>query len=65
MNNKVRSLMVLKGIKQVSIARKLRVTPAAICRVLVGKSESRRIKHAIARALKMNIEDLWPKGRAA
>ena len=64
MNREALALLKLKNIKQSLIAERLNVSPAAVCRVLAGESESRRIKKAIARALKMKYKDLWDEKAA-
>ncbi len=50
-----------RDIKQSHIARKLEVSEAAICRVISGKSKSRRIQETIARLLNMDVDELWEK----
>ena len=60
MNRKVKSLMVLKGITSVSIARKTGVTTTWMSLVLNGHKKSRRIQKAIADALGKKYTELWP-----
>lgn len=60
MNREVKSLMVLRGVKQIDICRKLEVTPGAISMVVSGKRGSPRLRQAIASALGKRVEDLWP-----
>ena len=55
MNRKVKSLMVLKGIKSIDIARKLGVSHITVSIILTGKGKSRRIQKAIADALEKNM----------
>ncbi|WKZ32959.1 MAG: transcriptional regulator [Thermodesulfobacteriota bacterium] len=62
MNRKVKALMVLNNIKGVDIAKKLGVSPTTVYVVLSGKGKSRRIQKAVAEALDMTVEDLWPNG---
>ncbi len=57
----IRVTMKRKRISQVRIARELCVTHAAVYNVIEGKSESMRIKKAIAKACGTTIEALWPK----
>jgi len=54
--------MVLNGIKGVDIAKTLHISPTTVYVVLSGKGKSRRIQKAVADALGMSIEDLWPNG---
>jgi len=51
--------MTLKGIKVKDIAEELRVSNAAVSRVINGQSVSIRIKELIAEKLGRKIEDLW------
>jgi DNA-binding XRE family transcriptional regulator len=60
--DRVKSLMVLKGVKQVDICRKLHVTPQTVSLIVSGKKKSARIRAAIAKALGVKVEDLWPNG---
>lgn len=60
MNRKVKSLMVLKGIKMVDIARQIGVSRVTVSIVITGKGKSRRIQQAIAVALGEKYERLWP-----
>lgn len=65
MNRKVKALMVLNGIKGVDIAKKLKVSPVTVYIVISGKGKSRRIQKAIAEALGMSFEELWPENTKA
>jgi DNA-binding XRE family transcriptional regulator len=66
MKKKIKILLIQKDIKQADIARKLGVSSVAVCNVIKGACESRRIKWAIARELGKRVEDLWPdNGKAA
>jgi DNA-binding XRE family transcriptional regulator len=56
----IKILLLEHDIKQVQIAKKLKVSRTAVSLVIKGTAQSRRIKAAIAQALKMKIEDLWP-----
>lgn len=61
MNRKVKSLMVLKGITGVDIARKLNLSPVTVYIVVSGRGKSRRIQQTIANALGMSFTELWPR----
>lgn len=63
MNRKAKSLMVLKGITSVSLARKLGITPTWMSLIVNGRKESRRVQKAIADALGVDYAVLW-HGRA-
>lgn len=56
--------MMERGIRQVDIARRLRVTRGMVSAVLNGHSMSARVRRAIARALGMRVADLWPGDRS-
>ncbi len=62
MNRRIKALMVLNGIKGVDIARKLKVSPVTVYIVVAGRGKSRRIQKAIADALHIPFDDLWPNG---
>jgi predicted transcriptional regulator len=51
--------MVLKGVKQVDIARSLGVTPGTVSAIVSGKRASLRIRREIARLLHIEMKDLW------
>jgi lambda repressor-like predicted transcriptional regulator len=51
----------LRGIKIKDMARALGVSPAAVCRVIVGKTQSARIKAHIAQTIGVPKESLWPQ----
>jgi transcriptional regulator with XRE-family HTH domain len=61
LNNKVKAMMVIKGIKQVDICRRLDVRPSTVSLIVSGKKKSARIRAAIAKALGVPVADLWPK----
>lgn len=63
MGREIKAMMVLKGVKQVDICRKLKVTPAAVSRVVSGKKMT-KVREAIADALGKRVEDLWPDASA-
>ena len=65
----VRALLFLHGIRQDELAKKLGVSGPLVSQVINGrrngvKKKGLRIRQAVAEALGMKVEDLWPK-RAA
>jgi DNA-binding XRE family transcriptional regulator len=56
----IKILMLRKKVTQAAIARKLDIKPSTVCNVIKGTATSARVKRAIAQALGMRIEDLWP-----
>ena len=56
----IKILLIRADVKQADIARKLKVSKQAVHNVIKGIAESRRIKAEIAKALGMDIKDLWP-----
>ncbi len=59
MNRKVKSLMVLKGIKGTDSARQLGLSRVTVSVVITGKGKSRRIQQAIADTLGVSFDELW------
>lgn len=65
----ISALLILHNINQAELARKLGVSKALVSVVVSGrrkgvKKQGKRVKQAVADALGMKIEDLWPN-RAA
>jgi transcriptional regulator with XRE-family HTH domain len=58
---KIRALMALTGIRQSDICRLLHVRPASVSMIISGKKTSARIRAAIAQALGVTVEELWPQ----
>ena len=56
----IKIALLYKGITMADIARTLNVSRTAVHYVVYRKSGTRRIKIAIAAALSMTVEDLWP-----
>lgn len=65
MNKRIKILLIQKDIKQADIARKLGVSNVAVCNVIKGACESKRIKWAIAKELGEKVEELWPDSEKA
>ena len=65
MHKIIKILLIQKDIKQVDIAKKLGVSNVAVCNVIKGACESRRIKMAIAKELGKRVEELWPESERA
>lgn len=67
MNRKLKALMVLKGLRNIDVAEKTKVTPTWVSLVVCGHKKSARIQKAIASSLGMRVEELWPetKNKAA
>lgn len=61
MNAKVKAMMVLKGVKQRDICRALKVKPGTVSLIVSGRKKSDRIRRAIAQALGVSIQELWPE----
>ncbi len=58
---KIRALMILQGITNRDIARKIRVSNTWVSLVLCGHEKSERIRQAIAAAVGVPVEELWPE----
>lgn len=48
------------GSSQAQIARELQVSKVTVSYVLAGKTTSRRIAEAVARATGLSLDTLWP-----
>lgn|GEM_PF-2733449 len=59
----VKALLINDGISLTNIARKLKVSVPTVSKVVSGKASSKRIQEAIAHALDLKREDLWPDVR--
>ncbi|MCF6267799.1 MAG: helix-turn-helix transcriptional regulator [Desulfuromusa sp.] len=59
--NKIRALMVERGIKQADIARDLNIRKASVNGVVHGKWASRRVATEVARRLNLPLEKVFPK----
>jgi lambda repressor-like predicted transcriptional regulator len=57
---KIKHLMIEKEVTGASIARKNRVTRTAVYHVISGKSRSPLLRSAIAKALGVQVSELWP-----
>jgi predicted transcriptional regulator len=58
---KIRALLVENKVKQVDIARDLRITSGAVSRVISGHYPSRRIQEAVAEKARVSFEKMWGK----
>lgn len=59
-HTKIKIEMMAREVTGASIARSLGVSRTAICHVVYGRNKSPRIRKAIARALGLKVQDLWP-----
>ena len=59
----IKAMLVRKGITQWAIARSLNppVSRSAVCHVIAGKLKTFRIRQAIADALGLRYELVWPR----
>jgi transcriptional regulator with XRE-family HTH domain len=58
---KIRALMILADVSGAEIARKLKVHRTMVNKVVNGDRKSPRVRKAIARALNIDVKDLWPQ----
>jgi predicted transcriptional regulator len=58
--SKIKSLLVLKGIKSVDIAKAAKCSTAAVSMTISGTRQSAKIRSIIARKLHMPVSVLWP-----
>jgi|LSQX01.1.fsa_nt_gb predicted transcriptional regulator len=61
----IRAALVLKGIRQVEIAKGLGVTEVAVSRVISGQLRSARIERAVAKAIEQPVHKVFPVERVA
>ena len=67
LETKIKIKLLEAGISGAEIARRANVDRTAIYHVIAGRSRSVRLRRAIAKALGMNVSELWPNnhGRRA
>lgn len=58
---KIRALMILKGVTNVTIARRTGVSETWVSLVICGHERSVRIRKAIAEMIGVAVEELWPE----
>jgi lambda repressor-like predicted transcriptional regulator len=56
----IKGSLALSGIKMKDIAKRVGVSSPAVSLTIKGKIESKKIKAAVAEALKMSPDMLWP-----
>ena len=56
----IKVLMILLGVTQTSIAKKVRVTLPAVHAVINGLRKNPKIRRAIADAIGRPVEHIWP-----
>ncbi|MDH4319920.1 MAG: helix-turn-helix domain-containing protein [Desulfobulbaceae bacterium] len=57
---KIRSWIVLAGVTQTAIAESIGVKPSSVNDVIAGRRKTKRIREAIAKAIKMPVSEIWP-----
>jgi lambda repressor-like predicted transcriptional regulator len=62
-DSKIKSLLVLKGIKSVDISRAAKCSTGAVSMTISGQRASLSVRRVIARKLKMPIAVLWPDNK--
>jgi len=60
--NQIKALIVLNGTSLSEIARSAGVSRQWVSMVVNGHRKSRRVRKAVAEALGISVEDLWPNG---
>lgn len=56
----IRIALMRVGITQAEIARQTKVVASHVCRVIDGIDANDRVRRAIATAIGINIERIWP-----
>ena len=57
----IMSLLVRRGITVTSIARKMGISQPAVSATISGRENNKRIQKAVARAIKMKVEEVFTK----
>ena len=58
-------LLLRANVKQADIARDLNISQATVYKIIHDQKTSRRVRDAVARALDLPIEELWPQAKKA
>jgi transcriptional regulator with XRE-family HTH domain len=61
LNKKIKMKMIAKDVTGAEIARKMGVDRSSINKTIKGKIKSLRLRKAIAEALSVRVEKLWPE----
>lgn len=57
----IKAALRLQGSSLADVARRLEVAPATVTSVSQGRMQSRRVQDALAEAVKVPAEQLWPE----
>lgn len=60
----IRIALIMKGVTQRDIARRLRVTDGAVSQVIYSRAPSARIMDAIAEIIGKPVDLIWPRRSA-
>jgi lambda repressor-like predicted transcriptional regulator len=60
-STKIKIELLKKGITGAAIARSLDITRSYVSHVIAGRFKSKKVRRAIADALGMRVEQLWPE----
>lgn len=55
----IKSKIIILKKKQIDIAKKANVTPAAISMIIYGRGKSRRLQKIIAKEIGMPFREVW------
>jgi len=59
--NEIRAALLLLNVRPAEIAKRLKVSRAAVSSVISGNLKSARIQEAIANIIGKKIEEIWPE----
>jgi lambda repressor-like predicted transcriptional regulator len=59
----IKAALILKGVTQVAIAKKLDVTPTLVCNTIKGTEDNAKVRRAIAAELGRPVREIWPDYR--
>lgn len=57
----IKSCLTLQGITQVSIAKKLGVSPALVSMVIHGKNTNDKVRQEVARIMGRPVRKIWKR----
>ena len=60
----IKKMLLEQDVKQTAIAKKAKVTRAAISMTISGDLESERLRRVIAKVLGKDVSDVWPSDAA-
>jgi lambda repressor-like predicted transcriptional regulator len=60
LTKKILAALIIKGVTAAQIARKLSIERQTVTQTISGRNKSPRTRRAIAEAIGVDVEELWP-----